>query len=102
MGEYVRMFQSVVDPSDVDEVRRLFVDDVKPVFERMEGCRAIELVINAEGTAGGLVEGCALSRWRSYEDLERALATREVSEALVRIQTMLRQEPVTTTYEVIE
>jgi len=99
---YVRMYQSAVDPGDVEEVRRFFNDDVRPVFTRVEGCESIELLINVAGNAGGLVEGCALSRWRSFDDLERALATREVSEALVRIQTMLRQEPVTKTYEVLD
>jgi hypothetical protein len=99
---YLRMYQSAVDPTDVDEVRRLFNDDVKPVFDRIAGCEAIELLINVSGNAGGLVEGCALSRWRSLDDLEEALTTREVAEALVRIRGMLRQEPVTKTYEVLD
>jgi hypothetical protein len=30
------------------------------------------------------------------------MASREVAEALVRIRTMLRQEPVTKTFEVLE
>ena len=99
---FVRMYQTAVDPADVDTVLRLFNDDVKPVFDEMDGCHSIELLINVAGNAGGLVEGCALSRWRSLDDLERALATREVGEALVRIQTILRQEPVTKTFEVLE
>jgi len=98
----VRMYQTAVDPADVDAVRRFFNDDVKPVFDKMDGCHSIELLINVAGNAGGLVEGCALSRWRSLDDLERALTTREVGEALVRIQTILRQEPVTKTFEVLE
>ena len=99
---WLRLFQSAVDPSDVDEVRRLFNDDVKPVFEGIEACESMELLVNVEGSAGGLVEGCALSRWRSLEELEAALATREVAEALVRILATLRQEPVTKTYEVLD
>ena len=96
------MYQSAVDPADVDDVRRLFNDDVKPVFDRIAGCESIELLINTSGNAGGLVEGCALSRWRSLDELERALETRDVTEALVRIRTMLRQEPVTKTFEVLK
>ena len=101
MGTILRLFQSAVDPADVDEVRRLFDDDVKPVFEGIEGCLSMELVINLEGSPGGLVEGCALSRWSSLEELEQALASRAVAEALVRIRAMLRQEPVTKTFEVL-
>ena len=99
---FVRLYQSAVDPADVDEVRRFFNDDVKPVFDAIEGCEAIELLVSVTGNAGGLVEGCALSRWRSLEDLEAALATRPVQEALVRVATMLRQEPVTKTFEVLD
>ena len=98
---FVRMYQIAVDPADVEDVRRFFNDDVRPVFEKVEACESIELLINVAGNAGGLVEGCALSRWRSLEELEQALATREVREALVRILTMLRQEPVTKTFEVL-
>ena len=99
---FIRMYQTAVDPADVDAVRRFFDDDVKPVFDGIDGCESIELLINVAGNAGGLVEGCAVSRWRSLDDLERALATREVGEALVRVQGMLRQEPVTKTFEVLE
>lgn len=99
---FVRLYQSAVDPADVDEVRRFFNDDVKPVFDNVDACESIELLINVAGNAGGLVEGCALSRWRSLEELEHALETREVREALVRILTMLRQEPVTKTFEVLD
>jgi quinol monooxygenase YgiN len=102
MSRYLRLYQSAVDPSDVAEVRRLFNDDVRPLFENLDGCVSMELLINLEPSAGGLVEGCALSRWTSLEHLQQALASREVGEALVRIRTMLRQEPVTKTLEVLE
>jgi quinol monooxygenase YgiN len=96
------MYQSAVDPSEVDAVHRLFNDDVRPVFENAEGCLAIDLIVKVGQNAGGLVEGCALSRWTSLEALEAALATREVEEALVRVRGLLRQEPVTKTYQVLD
>ena len=99
---FIRMYQTAVDPADVDAVRQFFADDVKPVFDQLDGCESMELLLNVSGNAGGLVEGCAMSRWRSRDDLERALATREVAEALVRVQGMVRQEPVTKTFEVLE
>jgi quinol monooxygenase YgiN len=97
----VRLFQSAVDPADVDEVRRLFAEDVLPVFRVIDGCGSIELMINVDKNAGGLVEGCAISRWDSIDHLEAALGTRPVQEALVRIRELLRQEPVSKTYEVL-
>lgn len=98
---YVRMFQSAVDPSEVEQVRALFDDDVKPVFASIDGCDWIELLINVDVNAGGLVDGCAISRWASLEQLEAALESRPVLEALVRVRALLRQEPVTKTFEVV-
>jgi hypothetical protein len=98
---YVRWFLSAVDPADVDEVRRIFEEDVRPAFKGIDGCSSIELVVNTEVNAGGLVEGAALSRWESLEALERALSLREVTESMVRILALLRLEPVSKTFEVV-
>jgi quinol monooxygenase YgiN len=101
MAEYLRLFQSAVDPADVDEVTRLFQDDVKPVFAAIEACVSIELVVSIEKNAGGLVDGAALSRWSSIEGMEEALESREVSEALIRVRQLLRQEPISKVFEVL-
>ncbi len=99
---YVRLLQSAVDPADVDEVRRLFREEVKPVFERMDGCESIDLLVNVHPNVGGLVEGCALSRWASLEQLERGVEDPEALAAQVNIRRLLRQEPVTRTFEVLD
>ena len=98
---YVRFFFSAVDPSDSDEVRRIFIEDVKPAFERL-GCESVELLVNTEQNAGGLVEGVLVSRWRSDTDVDHALGSREVAESLVRVRQLLRLEPITRTFEVLE
>ena len=98
---YVRLFQTAVDPSEVDAIQKLFDDDVRPAFEQADGCEGIDLLINTEHNAGGLVDGCAMSRWESLEHLEAALESRPVREALVRVLGLLRQEPVTRTYKVM-
>jgi quinol monooxygenase YgiN len=98
---YVRFFFSAVDPSDSDEVRRIFVEDVKPAFERV-GCESVELLVNTEPNAGGLVEGVVVSRWHSDTDVDQALGSREVAESLVRVRQLLRLEPITRTFEVLE
>jgi quinol monooxygenase YgiN len=94
----VRMFYSAVDPFDVDHVRGLFVEDVRPAFDTQPGCLGIELLINDTSNAGGLVDGVAMSRWESREAMEAALGSRAVQEALVRVAQFLRQEPVTRTF----
>jgi quinol monooxygenase YgiN len=96
----VRFFYSAVDPSDVDQVRRLFDEDVRPAFEGAPGCLGIELLINIASNAGGLVDGMAMSRWASRDAMDDALTSRGVQEALVRVTQFLRHEPVTRTFEV--
>jgi quinol monooxygenase YgiN len=97
----VRIFYSAVDPSDSDTVRRIFVEDVRPAFESA-GCEQIELLVNTEPSAGGLLEGVVISRWPSMGAVEAALESRSVGESLVRVRQMLRLEPITRTFEVLE
>ncbi len=86
MPEYLRMFQSALDPADVEEVRRLFLDDVRPVFRAMEVCLGVELVVRVEHNVGGLVEGAVVSRWSSLAAMDEAVASRAVQEAIVRVR----------------
>ena len=94
MAEYLRFYQSAVDPADVEEIRRLFAVDVVPVLTSFDGCLSVELAVSVELNAGGLVEGAAISRWSSLDEMEAAISSREVSEAIVRVRQLLRQEPV--------
>jgi quinol monooxygenase YgiN len=97
----LRLFQSAVDPADVEELRSLFLDDVKSAFEAVSGCLGIELIMNTDKNAGGLVEGAALSRWTTREAMAEGVESRAVAEAQVRIFQLLRQEPVVRVFEVI-
>jgi quinol monooxygenase YgiN len=98
--QYLRLFQTAVDPADIEGVTRLFEDDVKPVFAAISGCLSMELVVSVEKNAGGLVDGAALSRWSSIEAMDDALDSREVAEALIRVRELLRQEPISRVFEV--
>jgi len=98
---YLRLYQSAVAPADVEEMRRLFVDDVVPAFSTCPGCLGIELTVAVEPNAGGLVEGAAISRWSSLDDMAAAMASHEVQEAMVRVRTLLRQEPVSKVLHVL-
>ncbi|MDQ4134091.1 MAG: hypothetical protein M3179_13020 [Actinomycetota bacterium] len=100
--ELLRLYQSAADPADIDEMRRLFLEDVKPAFTARPGCLSMELAVNVEPSPGGLVEGAAVSRWTSAEAMKEAIASREIQEALVRVRNLLRQEPVIKVLEVLE
>jgi quinol monooxygenase YgiN len=97
----LRLFQSAVDPADVEELRSLFLDDVKSAFEAVAGCLGVELIMNTEKNAGGLVEGAAISRWATREAMDAGVDSRAVAEAQVRIFQLLRQEPVVRVFEVV-
>jgi len=95
------MFQTAIDPTDVDALRRLFAEDILPVYRELAGCLGIELVMSVGSSAGGLVEGAAVSRWTGLEEMEKAIGSRPVAEAQVRVLQLLRQEPVIRVFEVL-
>lgn len=97
----LRMFQTAVDPADLDEVRRLFEDDILPVFREMPGCVSMELVLGVDHNPGGLLECAAVSRWETAEAMASAMTTRAAKEAQVRIFELLRQEPIVRVFEVL-
>lgn len=97
----VRMFQTAVDPADLEQVRRLFADDILPVFRDMAGCVSMELVMSVEHNPGGLLECATVSRWDTAEAMDAAIGSRGVKEAQVRIFELLRQEPVVRVFQVL-
>ena len=102
MGQYLRLSSTAVDPADITEMRRLFLDDVRPAFEASTGCLGVELAICVTHNAGGLVDAEAISRWASRAEMDAALASREIQEAMVRIRQVLRQEPVFKVLEILQ
>jgi quinol monooxygenase YgiN len=101
MAQFLRVFQTAVDPSDVDTVRRLFLDDILPAYSSLPGCLGMELAMSVEHNAGGLVEGWAISRWESRDAMDSAVASRGARESQVRVFELLRQEPVVRVFEVL-
>jgi quinol monooxygenase YgiN len=102
MGEYLRLSSTAVDPADITEMQRLFTEDVRPAFEGSPGCLGVELAICVTHNAGGLIDTEAISRWASKPEMEAALASREIQEAMVRIRQILRQEPVSKVLEILQ
>lgn len=99
---FVRSYSTAVDPSDLAEVRRIFAEDIKPVFEAIPDCVSMELAVATEKSAGGLLDAAAISRWRSHETLAEAVQSRAVAESMVRILPLLQVEPVIKTFEIFE
>ncbi|MDQ6725558.1 MAG: hypothetical protein M3066_05250 [Actinomycetota bacterium] len=102
MSQYLRLYQSAVAPSDVEEMRHIFADEVAPVFAGCAGCLGVELAVSIEPNAGGLVEGAAISRWSSLDEMSAAMASKEVQGAIVAVRRLLRQEPVSKVMHVLQ
>lgn len=98
----VRLFASAIDPGDLPEVRRIFAEDIAPVFESFPGCQSMELLLGTDRNAGGLVDAAALSRWDSLDDITIAIESRAVSESMVRILPFLQLEPVIRMFEILQ
>jgi hypothetical protein len=95
------MFVTALDPSDIDTVRSIVLAEIKPVFESLDSCISVELLVSIEQNAGGLVDGCILSRWESLDDLRQAVSSPEILDVVNRLRPLLRQEPIGRIYELV-
>lgn len=98
----IRLFGSSIHPADIDVVRTCFLEDVRPAFERAEGCLGIELAISSTSSSSGMVEGTAISRWDSMPAMEAAVESRDLQESQVRIKQYLRSLPLIQVFAVLE
>ena len=96
----VRIFETAVDPDDVDEGRRMFRAEVVPVYEAFDGCHGMEMQVGLDEHSADLVTVVAVSRWDSMEAIEAATQKPEYSEALVNIKKLFRQTPLIRHFEV--
>lgn len=98
----IRIFDTAVDPADVEQAKQLFRDKVRPTFLAFEGCRAIDMVIGVEEHSGDLVDVASISRWDAIDSVERATATSEYQEALEDIRKLFAQTPIVRHFEVVD
>ena len=98
----IRIFDTAIDPSDVDAAKSLFREQVRPAFEAFEGCRGIEMFLGVEDHSGDLVEVAAVSRWESQEAIGSAIESPDYSEALAELRKLFQQAPLVRHFEQVE
>ncbi len=98
----VRMFDTTVDPADVERGKQLFRETVRPAFERFEGCHGIDMHIGIDEHSGDLVDVVAVSRWDSREAIEAATATDEYAQALEEIRKLFQRAPIVRHFETVD
>jgi quinol monooxygenase YgiN len=95
----VRIFNTAVDPEDVERGKAIFREQVKPVFEAFEGCSGIEWYIGVDEHSADLVDVAAISRWESLEAIEPAVTSPEYEVALSQLRELFREAPIIHHYE---
>ncbi len=90
----IRIFDTAVDPGDVDRAVTLFKDEVSPAFGAFEGCHGIELLVGIDEHSGDLVEVCAISRWDSRDAIDAAIESDDYRTALAEFRKLFQQVPI--------
>jgi hypothetical protein len=98
----VRIFNTAVDPDDVERGKVIFREEVKPAFDAFDGCTGIEWYIGVDEHSADLVDVAAVSRWVSLEAIEAATASPEYAQALSELRQLFRQTPIVHHYEAAE
>ncbi|HET7483551.1 MAG TPA: hypothetical protein VFK89_11895 [Actinomycetota bacterium] len=98
----VRIFDTAVDPNDVERTKEIFRVQVIPAFEAFEGCESIEMTIGIEEHSGDLVDIASITRWTSMDAVQKAIATKEYSEALSEIRQLFQRAPLVRHFEVVD
>jgi quinol monooxygenase YgiN len=96
----VRIFDTAMDPDDIERATQLFRDQVIPAFEAFDGCESVEMTIGVEEHSGDLVDIASISRWTSMEAVRSATATKEYGEALQEIRKLFQRAPLVRHFEV--
>ena len=95
----IRLFDTSVDPGDVERAVEIFRAEVAPAFDAFEGCHGIELLVGVDEHSGDLLELCAISRWESREAIDAALGSDEYVRALTEFRKLFQQTPIIRHFE---
>ena len=98
----VRIFDTAMDPDDLERGKQLFRDDVVPAFESFEGCHGAEMSLGIEEHSGDLIDVVSISRWESMEAIHDATRTDQYQEALAEIRKLFQRAPIIRHFELVE
>jgi heme-degrading monooxygenase HmoA len=98
----VRIFDTAMDPADVEKGKQLFREQVKPAFEAFDGCRGVEMILGVEEHSQDLVDIASISRWDSLESIETATSSDDYKTALEEIRKLFQQSPIVRHFELVE
>lgn len=95
----VRIFDTAMDPADIEAGKKLFRENVVPAFTAFEGCLGVEMVIGVEEHSQDLIDIASISRWESLEAIQKATASESYASALEEIRKLFQQAPIVRHFE---
>ena len=95
----IRIFDTAMDPDDVEDGKRLFREQVIPTFKAFEGCYGAEMSLGIEEHSGDLIDVVSISRWDSMDAIQNATKTEEYREALLEIKKLFQRSPIIRHFE---
>jgi heme-degrading monooxygenase HmoA len=98
----VRIFDTAMDPADVEKGKVLFREQVEPAFVAFDGCHGVEMILGVEEHSQDLVDIASISRWDSLEAIEAATSSDEYKRALEEIRKLFQQSPIVRHFELVE
>jgi quinol monooxygenase YgiN len=98
----IRIFDTSLDRDDVELAKELFRDQVRPAFQKWDGCHGIDMHISVDEHSGDLVEVAAISRWDSRDAIEKAVVAEEYDEAMEGLKKLFQQTPIVRHFESVE
>ena len=98
----IRIFDTAMDPDDVEDGKRLFREQVVPAFEAFDGCHGAEMGLGIEEHSGDLIDVVSVSRWDSMDAIQNATKTEEYREALLEIKKLFQRSPIIRHFELVE
>ncbi len=98
----IRIFDTAMDPDDIEKGKKLFREQVVPAFNTFEGCHGAEMNLGIEEHSGDLVDVVSISRWDSMEAIENATKTEDYREALAEIRKLFQRAPIIRHFELVE
>ncbi len=98
----IRIFDTAIDPDDIERAKELFRAEVQPAFAAFDGCDGIDMYLGVEEHRGELVEVAAISRWAGMEAIEGAVASTEYEAALVNLRKLFAQAPIVRHFQTMD
>jgi quinol monooxygenase YgiN len=98
----IRIFDTAIEPDDVEKAKELFREVVRPTFQNLEGCEGIEMYLGIDEHSRDLVDVAAISRWESQDAINEALKTPEYDESLRDLRQLFQETPIVRHFEIAD